>query len=160
MEQVDAGVDLLTVDRHALDVDAERDRASVGLVDDAAQVVAADLYGLRERPGGTENGALGVGGDYDAEPAQERERLVAAAGREREHDAPRLDARAAAIAQVVGEQALRRRRVVHGLRDEVAAALDPLGEEPRRFAALGGMALADPPPPARATSTPPAPAPN
>src|SRR5260370_41930056 len=98
MEQVDAGVDLLTVDRHALDVDAERDRARVGLVEDAAQVVAADLYGLRARPGRTENGALGFGGDHDAEPAQERERLVAAAGRESERDAPRLDPRVPAIA--------------------------------------------------------------
>src|SRR5712692_2093522 len=143
VEQLDAGVDLLAVDRHALDVDAERDRARVGLVEDAAQVVAADLYGLRERPGRTENGARGRGGDYHAEPAQERERLVAAAGREREHDAPRLDARAAAVAQVVDEQPLRPRRVIHRLRDEIAAALDAFGEEPCRFAALGGMALGD-----------------
>ena len=64
-------------------------------------------------------------------------------GAKREHDAPRLHAGAAAVARVVGEQAHARVGVIHGLRDEVAAALDALGEQARGFAALGGMALGD-----------------
>src|SRR2546422_7350791 len=69
VEQVDAGVDLVAIDRHALDVHAERDLARVGLVEDAPQIVAADLDRFGERIGGAEDRALGVGGDGDAEPA-------------------------------------------------------------------------------------------
>src|SRR6266851_8443623 len=127
VEQVDAGVDLVAIDRHALDIDAERNLARVRLVEDAPQVVAADVDRFGERIGGAEDRALGVGGDIDAEPAQEGERLLAPAGREGEHDTPRLAARAAAVAQVIAQQPLRRPRGIDGLRDEVAAALDALG---------------------------------
>ena len=58
-------------------------------------------------------------------------------------DAPGLDAGAAAVAQVVGEQALRRRGVVDGLRDEVAATFDAFGEQARGLAAALVVALGD-----------------
>jgi inner membrane protein len=43
LQQIDRGVDLVAVDRNAFDVHAERDFARIGLVEDAAQVVAANL---------------------------------------------------------------------------------------------------------------------
>src|SRR5690242_15030477 len=49
VNQLDAGIDLIPVDRDALDVDAERDVARVRMVEDAPQVVAADLDRLSQR---------------------------------------------------------------------------------------------------------------
>src|SRR5580765_6153519 len=143
VEKLDAGVDLVAVDRDALDIYAERNVACVGLLEDAAEILAADVDGFRERVRRAEDGALGLRRDIDAQPAQKAERLLAAAGREGEHDATRLDAGAAAIAQIVAQQALRRRRVIHGLRDEIAAAFDRLGEQTRRLAALVVVPLGD-----------------
>src|SRR5256714_13933664 len=99
VEKLDARVDLVAIDRHAFDVDAERDVGGVRLLEDAPQIVAADLDGFRERVRGAEDRALGLRRDVDAEPAQEGKRLRPPARREREHDAARLDAGAAAIAQ-------------------------------------------------------------
>src|SRR5688572_16210033 len=79
MEQIDAGVDLVAVDRDALDVDAQGDPIPVAAVEDAAQVVAADLDRPGERACGAEDRALGFRGDVDAEPADEGERLLASA---------------------------------------------------------------------------------
>ena len=83
-KQVDAGVDLVAVDRDALHVDAERDLARVCAVEDAAQVVAADFDRLGERARRAQNRALGLGRHADTEPAQEGERLLAPARREGE----------------------------------------------------------------------------
>src|SRR5688572_30332848 len=112
VEQVNASVYFVAVDGYALDVDAERDGAAVGAVEDAAQVVAADLDRLGERAGGAQDRALGLRRHVYPQPAQESERLLPAAGREGEDHAPRVGAGAAAVAQVVAQQPLRRRRVV------------------------------------------------
>ena len=117
--------------------------ACVRAVQDAAQIVATYLDGAGERIGRPEDRPLSVRWHVHAQPAQESKRLLTPARRERQNDALRREARAPAVTQIVGEQPLRRRRLVDRLRDEVAATLDAFREEPRRFAALGIVALGD-----------------
>src|SRR5688572_1866950 len=143
MEEIDAGVDLVAVDRYAFHVHAERDMACVRAVQDAAQIVATYLDGARERISRPEDRPLSVRWHVHAQPAQESKRLLTPARRERQNDALRREARAPAVTQIVGEQPLRRRRLVDRLRDEVVATLDAFGKKPRRLAALGIVALRD-----------------
>src|SRR5262245_44152319 len=104
VHEVDARIDLLAVDRDALHVDAERDLARVVVIEDAAQVVAAHLNRFPQGRRVSQYRSGGLVGDAHAEPAQEIHRFLAPRRREGEHDAPRLHARAAAVAQVVAQQ--------------------------------------------------------
>src|SRR5688572_13590235 len=70
VEQVHAGVDLVAVDRDALDVHAQGYGIGIGAVEDAAQVVAADLDRALERPRRAEDRALGFRRDVDAERSE------------------------------------------------------------------------------------------
>ena len=81
MKEIDAGVNLVAVDRYAFHVHAERDMACVRAVQDAAQIVATYLDGARERIGRPEIARSVSAGTFT--PSQRRKASVFSARKAR-----------------------------------------------------------------------------
>lgn len=143
VQEGDGAVDLFAVDGDAFDVDAEGEVLGIGLIEDGAQVLAADFDGFVDGDGGIEDGLHGGIGDADAKPAHEFQGAFAATGNEGKNDARGGDAFVLAELVIVAQEFDGGGCIVNGLGDEEAAAVARFVEDARTFGACGAVAFGD-----------------